>query len=110
MPTHDYFPAAYCAAFGLPVPVPEYKFHPTRRWRIDAAWPDVLLACEVNGGVYTQGRHTRGTGYAADMENRNALNMQGWTVLEYEPRKIDYQTIAIVYQRLKDAADKDLRG
>ena len=23
----------------LPGPVPEYRFHPTRRWRFDYAWP-----------------------------------------------------------------------
>ena len=27
-----------CYEAGLPVPIPEYRFHPTRKWRFDYAW------------------------------------------------------------------------
>jgi len=97
----SHFPQPYCMAFNIPVPQPEYRFDKVRKWRLDYAWPDVFLAVEIEGAVWINGRHTRGAGYVKDMEKYNALNVQGWTLLRYEPRKIDYQTIALVYQRLK---------
>ena len=29
---------------------PEYRFHPTRKWRFDYAWPENKIALEVEGG------------------------------------------------------------
>lgn len=72
---------------GLPVPVAEHKFHPTRKWRFDYAWPDRLVALEVEGGVWAQGRHTRGSGFVKDMEKYNAAAALGWRVLRALPRK-----------------------
>ena len=40
-----------CAAFSLPPPVAEHRFHETRRWRFDFAWPDHRVALEIAGGV-----------------------------------------------------------
>ena len=66
---------------GLPKPVPELHFHPTRRWRFDWAWPDQKLALEVDGAVYSRGRHTRGKGFENDMEKLNEALLLGWRVL-----------------------------
>jgi len=33
----------------LPVPVPQYRFHPKRRWRMDWAWPRYRVAVEIDG-------------------------------------------------------------
>ena len=46
---------------GLPAPVAQHKFHPVRRWRFDLAWPANMLAIEVDGGIWSNGRHTRGS-------------------------------------------------
>ena len=59
-------------AAGLPEPVREFKFHPTRRWRFDFAWPDHKVAAEVEGGTWTGGRHTRGSGFEKDCHKYNA--------------------------------------
>ena len=45
--------------------VKEYLFHPTRKWRFDYAIPDHKIALEVEGGVWTGGRHTRPQGFSA---------------------------------------------
>ena len=39
-----------------------------RNWRCDFAWPDRRLIVEVEGGVYSQGRHTRPSGFTKDLE------------------------------------------
>ena len=73
---------------GLPAPVAEHRFHPTRLWRFDFAWPEHRVAVEIEGGIWTQGGHTRGRGFRADMEKYNEAALHGWTVLRYTPKQI----------------------
>lgn len=88
-----------CRAVGLMPPVGEYRFHPVRRWRFDWAWPARKIALEVEGGVFIQGRHSRGVGMEKDMEKYNAAAIMGYTVLRVTPRMItDGTAIAIVEQ------------
>lgn len=68
-------------AVGLPEPVREYRFHPPRRWRFDFAWPDRMLALEVEGATWARGRHTRGSGFALDCSKYNQAVLDGWRVL-----------------------------
>lgn len=69
----------------LPVmPEPEYKFHPVRKWRLDFAWPSLRLAVEIEGAVWTGGRHTRGSGFLADIDKYNALASMGWRLLRFD--------------------------
>ena len=74
-------------AVGL-VPEQEYRFHPTRRWRSDFAFPDEKLLIEVEGGTYTHGRHTRGKGFEDDCEKYNAATELGFRVLRYTGKMI----------------------
>jgi very-short-patch-repair endonuclease len=62
--------------------VREYAFHPTRKWRLDLAWPAAMTAVEIHGSVWTQGRHTRGGGFVRDREKMNAAGRLGWSVYE----------------------------
>jgi hypothetical protein len=73
---------------GLPAPVREHRFHPVRRWRFDYAWPSEKVALEVEGGVWTGGRHTRGAGFVADIEKYNAATVAGWRVVRVVPGKL----------------------
>ena len=65
----------------LPEPVREFRFHPSRRFRFDFAWPDKKAAIEVEGGIWNNGRHTRGKGYSEDVIKYNEAALLGWTVL-----------------------------
>ena len=69
-------------AAGLPEPEWEYRFC-ERRWRFDFAWPSQQIAVEVEGGTWVQGRHSRGSGFAADCEKYNKAAILGWTVLRF---------------------------
>jgi hypothetical protein len=77
------------ATSGLPPHVEEHRFdeHNGRRWRFDFAWPGQRVALEVEGGVFSRGRHVRPQGFIADCEKYNAAAIQGWRVLRCVPRK-----------------------
>ena len=65
---------------GADEPVVELRFHPVRRWRLDFAFVDSLVAVECEGGTWTRGRHTRGSGFRADCEKYNAAAVLGWRI------------------------------
>lgn len=66
----------------------EHRFHPTRRWRIDVAFVGQQLAVEVDGGVWTGGRHSRGSGVMADCEKFSALAIAGWRLIRVTPAHV----------------------
>lgn len=57
-------------------------------WRLDFAWPEKKLAVEVEGGVYSGGRHTRGVGFEEDAHKYNVLTLLGWRLLRFTGRAI----------------------
>lgn len=79
--------ALHLSSYKLPF-VREFKFHPTRKWRFDFAFPDRKLAIEIEGGIYSKGRHTRPDGYQKDMEKYNAASTLGWTLLRFTPQQV----------------------
>jgi len=70
-------------AWKLPPPEAEFRFHPSRMWRFDRAWPALRLAVEIDGGTWIGGRHTRPAGYAEDCNKMNTAALMGWTVLRF---------------------------
>jgi very-short-patch-repair endonuclease len=56
--------------------VREYRFHPTRRWRFDFAWPEKMLAVEVSGFG-----HHKLSRFKGDIEKFNEAAMLGWRVV-----------------------------
>jgi very-short-patch-repair endonuclease len=69
-------------------PTPEYRFHPTRKWRFDFAWPRQKVAVELEGGIWTGGRHGTALGMIADMDKYNAAARQGWLVLRFSGKHL----------------------
>lgn len=70
-------------ARGIKGFVREYKFHPKRKWRIDFFNLDINLALEVEGGVWTNGRHVRGSGFINDCHKYNELVLMGFRLLRF---------------------------
>lgn len=80
----------------VPQPVNEYKFHPKRKWRFDRAWVNEKVAVEIDGGVFTGGRHVRGMGYHKAIEKMNAGVLCGWVILRYDTKHIHEDPFAMV--------------
>ncbi len=85
--------------------VTEHRFHPVRRWRFDLAIPIYRIAIEIEGGVWTRGRHTRGAGYLADLEKYNEATAMGWSVLRYGVEQAETCQSHIVAQ-IKNTIDR----
>ncbi len=67
---------------GLPEPVQEFLFDEVRKWRFDFSWPDRKVAIEIEGGVFSKGRHIRPKGFTEDIVKYNtAMIKHGWLVI-----------------------------
>jgi hypothetical protein len=76
------------AALGLPRPVAEHVFHPTRKWRFDWAWLDHKLGVEIDGGTRGGGRHNRHDGYSEDCVKLNEAVILGWRVMRFTTEQV----------------------
>ena len=105
-------------ALKLPTPEPEYKFATSigRKWAFDLAWPEHLIAFEIEGGVFGRmitvmngwyhkgkgrtepippgtkirlgGGHSSGPGIERDIEKYNHAACLGWIVIRATTRQI----------------------
>ena len=80
--------------------ITEHKFHETRRWRFDYAIVDLKIALEVEGGVWTGGRHTSGAGFTKDTQKYNSATLLGWRVFRVVPSTLITEE---TFQMLKEA-------
>lgn len=94
-------------AEGLPAAVAELRFAPPRRFRFDYSWPESKIALECDGGVWTNGRHTRGAGFLKDHEKTNLAALNGWRVLKCTPATLcSESTIAMLREVLPQKRGK----
>ena len=81
-------------AFGMPMvgvePVEQHRFHESRNWRFDFAWPVEKIAVELEGGVWSRRKmaHNTGAGIQRDIAKHNAAALCGWTVLRYTAKDL----------------------
>lgn len=90
-----------CAAHGLPEPVPEYPFAHPRKWRFDWLF-EGWLALEVQGGLFSAGRHVRGAALLREYEKLNAAQLAGFVVLFTTPDGVkNGKALALVKKALE---------
>lgn len=90
--------------------VREYRFDATRRWRFDYAFPAQRVALEVEGGAWTQGRHTRPRGFLNDLEKYNAATVQGWRVLRTTPAELFTEKTLKMLLKTLEMVQKNLKS
>ncbi len=74
--------ALHLLANKMPKPLREHIFC-SRKWRFDFAWPELKIAVEIEGGIYTNGRHVRGKGFEDDCKKYNTATSLGWSVYRF---------------------------
>lgn len=71
-------------ATGLPLPIVELTVYANGTYRLDFAWPGILLTIEVDGYVW----HCLPEQKQHDDVRRNQLQRDGWMVLVYNWRQV----------------------
>ena len=66
----------------------EFRFDPKRKWRADFHLVGKKILVEVEGAIWSGGRHTRGKGYIGDMEKYNAATMMGFQVIRFSTDQV----------------------
>lgn len=110
---HEELFALHVRASKLPAPQREHRFHPERAWRLDFAWPDLMLAVEIEGGVHGRpcktcgdvkagGRHTRGDGFAEDCRKYAEAMLLGWKVLRVTTEMVSRGEAIALTQRMME--------
>lgn len=95
--TTDEYATYLSQQLGVETVLSEYKFHPRRRWRFDYALPMHKIAIEVEGGVWTRGRHITPKGFLNDMEKYNTAASMGWMVLRITPQmRYEPETLQLI--------------
>lgn len=67
----------------------EYRFHTKRMWRLDFAWPEQKIGVEIEGGVWSGGRHTTGVGFTLDCEKYAEAMCDGWRILRVTGSQVE---------------------
>jgi len=95
-------------ALGLPIPEKEYRFAPPRRWRADYFFANQVspLAVEIEGGLYSGGRHVRGKGAENDMAKYNEMSIMGISLLRFTPKQVETGHAALTIKRFFDGCNK----
>lgn len=78
---------------GFPPAAKEVRFAPPRRWSFDRAWRFERVALELEGGVWSGGRHVRGKGYESDCEKYSVAAALGWKVIRCTRRMVEDGTM-----------------
>lgn len=105
-PLYDAFTLTVKSELGM-VCVKEFRFHQERRWRFDYAFPEYKVALEVEGGVWTGGRHTSPRGFLNDIEKYNTATLLGWKVLRTTPEKLySMSTLSMIKEICKSTVSE----
>lgn len=66
----------------------EFQFHASRKWRSDFHLVEKMILIEVEGGIWSGGRHTRAKGYLGDMEKYNAATALGYQIYRFSTEQV----------------------
>ena len=93
-------------ALGGPPLEREHRFAPPRGWRFDFASPEDFIAFEIEGGVWTGGRHNRPRGFINDAEKYNAAAALGWRVFRLPREMVNAAYVGALVRGLREKATR----
>jgi very-short-patch-repair endonuclease len=82
----------------------EYRFC-KRRFKFDFALLKYKIAIEIEGGVYTKGRHVRPIGFINDCEKYNLATKFGWRIFRFPTEQVHNKS-AILF--IKEIINEEL--
>lgn len=71
---------------------------PNRKFRFDYVHLPSKTAIELNGGLYSRGRHSRGIGQEKDYEKALLANLEGYLVINLGTNQIKAEFLEMVYK------------
>jgi len=90
------------------IPLPQYEYLFTHEiglktmHRADYAWPEFNVALEVEGGIWSNGGHVRGSGKTRDIAKMNLYARAGYRVIYCVPKTLcSKETIQTIKDVLK---------
>lgn len=87
---------------GLPIGEGQARIVEGRQFAFDRVWRPEKVAVEVQGGVWVQGAHARGTGVERDCLKASMAGALGWRVLPISRAMIeDGSAVALIRQALE---------
>lgn len=93
---------------NLPEAVRELKFHPSRKWRFDFAWPSIMLFVEIEGGFgkFSKSRHASKEGFEKDQIKYNEATLMGWRKLAFTGGQVNRGEAVAVIERFFNAIQR----
>lgn len=86
---------------GIPLGEAQYRIVPGRLYTWDRAWPDQRVCVEVQGAVWTNGAHSRGSGVQRDCMKASMAAALGWRCLPVTREMIESgQAVELIAQAL----------
>jgi hypothetical protein len=89
-------------AASLPLGQGQYRFFPGHQYRWDRCWVAQMVAVEVQGGVWSNGAHSRGSGVQRDCLKLSIGAALGWRVLPVTREMIESgRAVELIAQALE---------
>ena len=86
---------------GLPLGEGQYRIVAGRQFTWDRAWPEQRVCVEVQGAVWTNGAHSRGSGVQRDCMKASMAAALGWRCLPVTREMIeDGSAVRLIAQAL----------
>ena len=79
--------AGHLRAYRIPFER-EYSISPKTKHRFDFALPNQKILIEIQGSIWTNGRHSRGKGFESDCRKSNLAVFLGWRLLKYSTEMV----------------------
>lgn len=84
----------------LPPPSREVKLIESRQWRFDFVWFTEKIVVEIEGGIHTNGRHTRAKGFSEDIRKYRSAENLGYRILRFTPQMVKSGEALTVLERV----------
>ncbi len=93
------------ALLGGPELEKEVRFDPDRQWRADYVHRATMTILEIDGGVYSQGRHVRPGGFVEDCFKLNSAALHGYRVIRIATGMANTAYLQQIIDWLQNATD-----